>query len=310
MKRWPLFFATCVAALVSGRTARAEDRAAAQLLFDQGKSLMAEGRLGEACQKFEASAQLSQTPGVRLNLVDCWSAMGRTASAWAMSEEALGLAERSGDGPAAMAASQRRDALQKQLTYLAVTVPPDAALPGLEIARDGQRMLAAEWGMPVPVDPGPHTVSAQAPGRAPWSSTQTLAAPGATVTVAVPVLVETSASEAASPRMHGTRVVGLVTAGVGVVGLAVGAALALDAASQKSTYEAHEGPGGQCADLTCQTASHDAYAAGTWSTVAFLAGGAACAAGAFLWFYAPGASTGVAPAVGPHTAGLAFQGAW
>jgi hypothetical protein len=307
LKRWPLFLATCVAALSQGRAVRAEDRAAAQLLFDQGKTLMAEGKLGEACQKFEASAQLSQTPGVRLNLVDCWSAMGRSASAWSMSEEALGLAERSGDEPAAVAARQRRDALQKQLTYLAVAVSPEAALPGLEIARDGQRMLAAEWGMPVPVDPGPHTISALAPGRMPWSSTPTVAAPGMTVTVTVPVLVGASDS---LPRTHGTRTIGLVVAGVGVVGLAVGSALAIDAASKKSTYERHEGPGGQCADLTCQTASHDAYRAGTWSTVAFAAGGAACAAGAFLWLYAPAASTGVAPAVGPRTAGLAIRGTW
>jgi hypothetical protein len=268
---------------------------------------MAEGKLGEACQKFEASAQLSQTPGVRLNLVDCWTAMGRTASAWAMSEEALGLAERSGDEPAATAARQRRESLLKQLTSLAVTVSPEAALPGLEITRDGQRVLAAEWGMPVPVDPGPHTIVAQAPGRTPWSSTQTLAAPGTTVTIAVPVLADPAES---APRTHGTRTLGLVTAGVGVLGLGVGSVLAVDAASKKSTYQAHEGPGGQCADLTCQTASHDAFRAGTWSTVAFVAGGAACAAGAFLWLYAPAAATGVAPAVGPRTAGLTLQGAW
>jgi serine/threonine-protein kinase len=307
VKRCTLLLGVCAASLLTRGVAFAEDRAAAQLLFDQGKALMADGKVADACQKFAASAQLSLTPGVRLNLVDCWTAMGRTASAWVVAEEALDMAERAGDQAAAAAARQRRDALKKQLTYLSVTVSPDAAVPGLEVSRDGQKMPAAEWGTPVPVDPGPHEIVARAPGRTSWSTTPAATQPGTTIAIAVPVLQDETKS---APSMSGWRELGLASAGLGVVGLAVGGGFAVDAAWKKSTYQAHEGSGGQCADPTCQSTSQDAYKSGTWSTVAFVAGGALCAAGALLWFYAPGVSAAVTPVAGPQTAGLAVVGGW
>lgn len=102
----------------------------------------------------------------------------------------------------------------------------------------------------------------------------------------------------------------LASAGAGVVALGVGTFLGIDAISKKNTYVAHEGAGGQCADPTCQSASHDAYTFGTWSTVAFAVGGALCATGAVMWLYFPDSSTGVAPMAGPQTAGLAVRGGW
>jgi hypothetical protein len=319
LKRRTLLLGACVVLLATGptRVAQAEDRAAAQLLFDQGKALVAEGKLPEACRKFEASAQLSQTPGVRLNLVDCWAATGRTASAWAMADEALGLAERAGDASAATAARERRVALQKKLTYLNVTVPPAAAVPGLAITRDGQPMPQAEWGTPVPVDMGTHEVTAEAPGRPRWSVTRSLTEPGTTVTLTIPVPGAETAVEAPPAPVpvtatHGStaRTLGLASAALGVVGLGIGTALAVTASAKKHTYEAHEAPDGSCADATCQSESHAAFTAGTWSTVAFVAGGAFAAAGAYLWFFAPGGGTTVTPVAGPQSAGLAVTGGW
>jgi hypothetical protein len=318
LKRWTLLLGACVASLATGpaRPAHAEDRAAAQLLFDQGKALVAEGRLPEACRKFEASAQLSQTPGVRLNLVDCWAATGRTASAWAMAEEALGLAERSGDAPAAAAARARREDLQKRLVYLLVTVPPAAAVPGLAITRDGQPLPQAEWGTAVPVDPGAHEVTAEAPGRPRWSTTRSVTEPGATVTIAVPAPGDEKTADAGpvtpdAPSSWSTRrTLGIAGGALGVVGLGIGTALAVTASAKKHTYEAHEAPDGSCADATCQSESHAAFTAGTWSTVAFLAGGALVAAGGVLFFSAPGVSATVTPVAGPQSAGLALSGGW
>jgi hypothetical protein len=289
--------------------ARADDRAAAQQLFDEGKQLVAQGKLAEACPRFEASARLSQTPGVRLNLVDCWTTLGRTASAWVMAAEAQRLAQQTGDDAAAAAAGERRAALQKRLTYLTVTVAGGTGVAGLEILRDGEKVVPAEWGLAVPVDPGRHEIVAHAPGRKPWSTTQTLTEPGATVTVTIPELPD-EATEGTSGGMSTGRVLAIATAGVGVVGLGVGTYFAFDAISKKNTYLAHEGAGGQCADPTCQSASHDAFNSGTWSTVGFAVGGALCALGAVMWLYWPGTSTGVSPSVGPQSAGLELRGGW
>jgi hypothetical protein len=183
-------------------------------------------------------------------------------------------------------------------------------------------MPAAGLDTPVPVDLGSHEIRAQAPGRKPWSTTQTLSQEAATVTVTVPVLTsseetqpappspETPEAATAAPGMSTTRKLALASSGLGIVGLGLGTYFALDAISKKNTYEAHEGSGGACADATCQSASHDAYASGVWSTVAFIAGGALCATGAALWFFFPSSSTSVAPMAGPQSAGLLVRGGW
>ena len=239
-----------------------------------------------------------------------------------MAEEALGLAEKAGEASAVSAARERRAALQKRLTYLTVTVDSSGAVPGLSVFRDGQAMPATELGIPVPVDLGSHEIRAQAQGRTPWSTAKTLTKEGETVTVTVPVLPSSEGTQAApsssqevegapaAPGMRTTRKLALASAGLGVVGLGLGAYFGVNAISKKNTYEAHEGAGGQCVDATCQSESHDAYASGVWSTVAFVAGGALCATGAALWLFFPSSSTSVAPMAGPQTAGLIVRGGW
>jgi hypothetical protein len=190
-------------------------------------------------------------------------------------------------------------------------------VPGLAITRDGQPMPQAEWGTPVPVDMGTHEVTAEAPGRPRWSATRSLTEPGTTVTIAVPgpgdeTAVAAPAWPEPAAKAHGktVRALGLASGGLGVVGLGIGTALAVTASAKKHTYEAHEAPDGSCADATCQSESHAAFTAGTWSTVAFVAGGVFAVAGAYLWFFAPGGAATVAPVAGPQSAGLAVTGGW
>jgi hypothetical protein len=168
--------------------AHADDRAAAQQLFLEGKELMRAGTFEQACQKFEAASQLSSTPGVRLNLADCLEKLGHTASAWARFDEALSMAERNGDGAAAELARKGRARLEPQLAYLTIVVPPAAVVAGLEVKRDGETLPKAAWGTGIPVDPGDHEVSAEAPNRARWSKKTAVVGSGAKVTVEVPPL--------------------------------------------------------------------------------------------------------------------------
>src|ERR1700722_14021630 len=111
--------------------ARADDRATAQELFQQAKDLLAAGKTEDACTKFAAAADLVQTVGVRLNLAACYDKIGRTASAWTRYDEALTIAERTGDSAAAKFAEDARSAIVERLSYLSVTVSADAALAGL-----------------------------------------------------------------------------------------------------------------------------------------------------------------------------------
>jgi hypothetical protein len=294
----------------------AADRTTAQELFDEGKALMASGKVADACLKFDAAAQLSPTPGVRLNLADCWAKLGRAASALSKYDEALGLAERAGDGPAADLARERRAALLPRVAYLAVVVPEGAALPGLEISRDGEKIAEGKWATPMPVDPGEHEIVATAPGRRRWTTKETVTDAGGTLRVTLPVLAE-EVSVAAQGEAHGQarignqRIVALASGGLGVLGVVAGTAFGVDAMEKKSDYKAHVGSNGQCVDAACQTLSHDAFVAGTWSTISFVASGALLATGAVLWFTAPKqGSPRIAPAVGYRTAVLTFAESW
>jgi hypothetical protein len=328
---------------LAGSTVRADDRAAARALFEEGRRLMKAGDVADACPKFEAAAHLTQTSGVRLNLAVCWEKLGRTASAWAMYDEARVIAERSGDASQLDLALKGKAALEPKLSRILVSVPAASLARDLQVTRDGEPVLSGAWGVGVPVDPGPHQIAASAPGRKAWSTKIDVAAGAATLTVMVPVLEPEAPKVAAlpppEPRAPVTtgqpatqppapvdtqstsgssgstqRLIGAVAAGVGVVGLGVGSYFGIKTASDKSTYQAHEA-NGQCIDLTCQTVSHNAASEGNISTVLFIAGGVVLAGGAVLWLTAPRAHEGavtakIVPAVGTRTAGLSLEGSW
>ena len=100
------------------------------------------------------------------------------ASAWAKANEALALAERSGDAAAVTLARDQMSALRPKLSYVTIAVSKETAPPGLEIALDGEKIPEGVWGTALPVDPGDHTVSAKAPDHGPWSTKATVTGPG------------------------------------------------------------------------------------------------------------------------------------
>ena len=103
---------------------------------------------------------------------------------------------------------------------------------------------------------------------------------------------------------------GLSTAGVGVVGLVLGAYFGLTA---RSKWQKANRVGGTCADAACPELTQQASNAATLSTVSFVAGGVLAAAGVTLWLVAPkgGAEhASLRPAIGPGLAGLELGGAW
>jgi hypothetical protein len=340
--------AAYVFAAVIPSSAHADDRAAARPLFDEGKRLMKEGKTAEACTKFEAASHFTTTAGVRLNLAGCWAKLGRTASAWGMYDEARALAERGGDTAAAELAQKGKAELEPKLSRLIVNVAP-ANAAGLTVARDGEAVFSGAWGVGVPVDPGDHEITAHAPGRKDWSSKVTVAGEAASVSVTVPVLepVKTEAvatqgpsgpepattalqpsteSPASSSNRGSTqRVIGLVTGGVGIVALGVGAGFVGKTISDKNSYEGNELPNGQCKNLACQTQSQSATSSGNIAT-AFVVGGAVLVAGGLVvWLTAPRSHEGtratheeqgtrfqarLAPTAGFRGAGLALEGSW
>lgn len=110
----------------------------------------------------------------------------------------------------------------------------------------------------------------------------------------------------------GLRTVGLVVAGVGVVGLGVGGFFGLRAMSKKKDADEHC-DGSACRDQAGVDLRHDARSAGTISTIAFVAGGVATAAGVVLYLTAPQpgrARARLMPRLGVGFAGVGAEASW
>jgi hypothetical protein len=111
------------------------------------------------------------------------------------------------------------------------------------------------------------------------------------------------------------RTVAIGVGAAGVVGVAVGSAFGLIAKSKndQALEPANCRTSTQCS-TSGLTLTDDARSAATVSTVAFIAGGAAIATGAVLWFTAPHGGSGAAvrarPVLAGSSGGLVVDGAW
>ncbi|MGD0527987.1 MAG: hypothetical protein ABSE49_22830, partial [Polyangiaceae bacterium] len=204
LRRRPWLLGLALAALTPSRPAAAQataDPAAAEALFGEAQRLEAAGKYAEACPKFAESLRLDSGIGVMLYLADCWERVERTASAWAQFREAEDLATRLGDKRAA-AAHQRAAILEPRLARLVIHVAPGADVAGLELTRDTTPMGPAQWGVPVPVDPGPHTIVMSAPGKKTRTASVLVTAGGApTVFDLAPLDDQPTAASGAAPAL-------------------------------------------------------------------------------------------------------------
>jgi hypothetical protein len=283
-----------------------EEVVAAEVLFEQARALVLEGKLAEACPKFEESQRLDPASGTLINLGDCYERQGRTASAWSAYLEAAASALASGNLEREKVARQRAEALRPTLPRITITVA-EADVQGLEVQRDGRLVGAPQWGVEVPVDPGPHTIEARAPGRVPFRLTISAESSGPVVNVNVPPLVaEVAAPPAPKPApppassgLGTQRTLAITSAGVGLVGVGLGTFFGLRSKSKHDeSYDIC--PSDPCSELAGIEAMQQARTAGTISTVSFVVGGAALAAGGILWFTAKKAAEPVAElGIGP-----------
>jgi hypothetical protein len=313
--------------------ASAQDSAVSQSLYDQGRKLAAQSNYAEACPKLEESQRLDPTAVTQFWLADCYEHVGRTASAWSSFLDLAASARRNG-GPKAeereKVAKERANAILPKLTQLAISVPDALKVPGLVIKRDGEAVHGGQWGSPVPVDPGNHTIEASAPGKQTWTKTEDVQGVGQTVTIQVDPLGDAPVQVTAPPATGGAqspvdlppngeparssplKTAGLVVGAVGVAALGVGTVLGVLAISKNSSANSgHCGPafgGTNNCDPTGISLRSDAVNFGNVSTASFIAGGVLAAGGACLWLFAPSTSVEVGPTVGHEGAGLTVRG--
>jgi serine/threonine-protein kinase len=325
-------FGIAVGLAAGARPARAQDKAAAEALFDEGKRLFLEKKYADACPRFESSARLDPGIGTSLYLADCYENVGRIASAWATFREAASLAKAVGQTERETVARERAARLEPRLFRLTLKVDPAATT--VKVKRNDAEVKPEAWNAPLPVDPGPYVISATAPGKKAWSTRIEVPSNAGGQTVLVPALEDDPAAlkvvekPAASPppprppppppetKPAAAYVAGGVLTGVGAVGIGIGGILAGVAASKSSSANALC-PNVQCGSMTGVSLSTQAGTFADAATGMFIAGGALAAAGVLVLTLgtrtskpSTQASAWIAPVVAPGTAGLWAGRAW
>lgn len=271
--------------------------AAAESLFQEARKLMDAKRYGEACPKLVASHKLAPAVGTLLNLADCYERNGQLASAWARFHEAIALAQHLGRPDREKTARERADKLEPRLIRLTIV----SQEKGTEVKLDSNVLDPTVLGTGVPVDPGKHAIEATAKGKKAFKTTIDVSDRARAPSVEIPPLdVDPDAEgkggagttgpvapppDETSSNGSTQRVLGIVAASVGVVGVGVGTIFGLRTSSKWSDAKTHC-TGVEC-DRTGVQLAAEAKNAGTVSTISFIAGAVFLAGGAALYFTAP-----------------------
>jgi hypothetical protein len=240
--------------------------------------------------------------GTRLNLATCHEKTGRLATAWALFRDVAGLARSAGDTARESYALQQAAALQPRLPRLRIA-GPSTPPTGFTVLRDGQPFDLATLGTPLYVDPGPHEVTASAPGFESFKTTVTVGE-GQTESVVIRKLTPEKASSAgrhsqradskqpaARPAPGRTqKLIGLGLAGGGVILAGTGLVFGIRARSTYADTRALCGASLMCeTDESFETGEdliEQARTQAAISTALVLTGVTVAAAGAVVWLTA------------------------
>jgi hypothetical protein len=337
--RRQLFSRTFFAALLIAGAAHAQgaDAALATDLFNAGRDLMAAGNFAAACPKLAESARLDAKVGTLARAAECEEKLGHMVNARARWQQAQNLAQAQGDTRLAHVQTEfaRVDKLVPKLNLTLQGTPA----PGLVIKVDELQLNSAAAGVPVPVEIGRHTITASAPGRAPWSTTVDATAESGSLTVTIPELApeaspaakpaavvaahdpakppeQSPAADTAPRSSNPLPTVGIIVAGAGLVALGVGAVFAVNASSKNDDSLSNGCTKNDC-NATGAQLRNDARSAGDLATVLFVVGGVLMAGGLTTFLLAPSTTAGpssarvrLVPRVGTNEGTMTFQGAW
>jgi hypothetical protein len=323
-----------VLAVTRAPSAQTRDPDGALKELKEGFALKQLGRLDEALPHLQNSVRLDPTPRGLLNLADCEEGLHKLVDASTHWAAARDVAVAQGSTAFRDEAQSRLAALQARLPRLTLRLAPSAP-PGTVVLRDGIVVPADSLGQPVAADPAMHVIVVHAEGRtdtevdvplaegeqkdvvvdaggpAPVATTPTApptSSPGAT-SAALPAAVppppaSSPAATASSPPVPAIRVAGYVVGGAGLLGIVAGSITGGLALAKKSDFTAHCDGSTKLCDQEGLSAVADAKSFALASTIGFVAGGAALATGAVLFFL----GGRVTPVAAPGAAGLIFTG--
>lgn len=303
--------------LVSGlASAQGREDADSDRLFKEAQKLMQERRWAEACPKLDMVYRKDQQLGTLLNLAYCHKELGATWLAWVEFKEAEVHAIELKRNDRRDFARQRMSELEKSLAR--VVVEPTTKVELTDVLIEDHRVPDAEKGVVVAAEPGARKLTFRARGKKPVTSLVTIVKGTSPQRLVVPEMEdapkeppppppEPPVAAAPSPKAappppppsSTQKTLGLVVGGAGLLGLGAGAVFGVMTLSSPCSNEN---------DPSCTPSERSSASSnGAVATVAFIAGGAALATGAVLFFTAPRSSSRTArivPELGVGWAGV------
>ena len=171
-----LWISALIAPLASAPVARAQSSEEetlnhARALFQRGIELEQAGNWSAAVQTFREVGQVRMTPQVRFHIALCEERLGRLVAALGGYELALVEAENVG--------ADFRSEVETNVTRLRESIPRIVIQRGsgagaATIELDGVELGNSSVGIELPLDPGPHAITAKAPGFRPLEKTVTV----------------------------------------------------------------------------------------------------------------------------------------
>lgn len=294
--------------VLSSSFARAGDPAAAREQVKLGYQLAQDGKCVEAIPHFVESLRLDAKAITLINLAKCEETTGKLADALGHWVEARAKAQAEGNGAIEEEAEKKAKALESRVPKLTVVIasaPPDA-----EVVRDGVALGPASMGVPLPVNPGAHTLVVRVKDHEDTTESVTIAEGeskrvelhmGAVKKVVVAPPMSGPAPDTGSGEMSPLVYAGF---GVGIVGVAVGTVTGILAFGKAGTAK-DECPNPADCTQTGVDAASSGRTFGTISTVGFIVGGVGAAVGAYgLLWGKPKTSSSIAVSVGPMGGGV------
>jgi hypothetical protein len=224
-------FALSVPIVEAHAQATPEDRAAAEVLFNEAIALVDQGQVADGCRKFESSQKLDPQLGTLLYLATCHEQEGRTATAYAEFTEARNQAQRAEKAERMQQAVSGIERTGAKLSRLTIT--SEESPPGLVVKVNGRELKLL--GEALPYDAGKLEVEASAPGRQTYTSSLELAVGPVSESLVIPPLApladspsSTGASGLPLPWIIGGAGVGLTAVGLVFGGVAIAESSAAD----------------------------------------------------------------------------------
>lgn len=316
--KWLVTLAVLAALAGHPGSAAADDPSAtsdarAKVLFDEGKTLFAEGQYGKACEKLDASFKLSRLSSTRGLLAACFEKIGKLASAWVAYRDAAAIAKNQGNAERAQAAEDKAHELEPKIAWLAIDATAVTKLRGAKITIDGVEQPVAALATALPIDAGPHVVEADAVQYKPRRTTIDIQDGEKQKLVLEPLVFDPSEQLAAAhhERVSRRRLVGLGIGATGIATLGVGIAFGITAKlGWNSAQDAGCTSDGECPNTPAKDQLDSAARNANIATVLGAAGLVVTGAGLALYLTAPKSesATRVTPVAGPGTVGLVVGG--